>query len=124
MTFTTRIGVLFCMSSALSLAGNWSGVLVDSRCWASEESNINPDDTSIYVDRDRSFEINACKPKAKTKSFTLVNPDGTSLRLDSAGDAKAAELVRTAGKERIYRVAVKGNVNQRTLNVDSIAIAP
>ncbi len=52
-----------------------------------------------------------------------MQPDGLSLKLDSAGDTKAAELVRNDGKKSIYNVAVTGNANKNTINVDSIVIA-
>ncbi len=118
-----RLALFLCLSSTLSFADSWSGVLVDSGCWLNEERNVNPDDTSAYVDRDRNLELSYCTPKAKTKSFILVRPDGTSLKLDSAGDARASDLVRTTGRKPIYRVAVTGNVTKNTIGVSSIMLA-
>lgn len=123
MPAVARLIFLLCCLSPLSFGGVWSGVLVDSKCWTNEQRNVNPSDTSTFVDRDRNWELSFCKPRAKTQSFAVVSPDGTSLRLDSAGNAKAADLVRNTGKQRIYRVAVTGNVNNRTVNVDSIALS-
>jgi hypothetical protein len=118
-----RIAFLLCLFSGLSFAETRSGVLVDSRCWGAEERNVNPSDTLTSVDRDTNREIRYCSPNAKTKFFAIVQTDGLSFKLDSAGDAKAAELVRTTGKQPLYRVAVTGSVNKKTINVDSIAIA-
>jgi hypothetical protein len=42
---TLRLTALFCWSAVLGLAGSWSGNLVDSKCYASEERNVNPTDT-------------------------------------------------------------------------------
>ncbi len=36
-----------------------AGVLVDSRCWAAEERNIDPSDTQTYVDRDRNLKLSS-----------------------------------------------------------------
>jgi hypothetical protein len=98
MKLTMRMAALLCWSAALSLAGSWSGSLVDSKCYASEEHNVNPTDTLTYVDRDGNLEIRYCSPNKKTKSFTLVLPDG-SLNLDLAGNSKAAELVAKPARD-------------------------
>ncbi|MGA2712045.1 MAG: hypothetical protein ABSG41_02980 [Bryobacteraceae bacterium] len=119
----TRLAFFLCLFSVLSFAESWSGVLVDSRCWGAEERNVNPTDTLTSVDRDTNRAIRYCSPTAKTKFFAIVQPDGLSFKLDSAGDAKAAELIRNNGRKSLYRVAVTGNVNKNTINVDSIVIA-
>jgi len=117
-----RLAVLLCLSPVLGLAESWSGVLVDSKCWTNEEHNINPRDTTLFVDRDRNLEIRFCAPSPKTKSFVIVPADGVGLQLDSAGNGRAADVVRNAGKEPIYRVAITGNLAQNMLHVDSISI--
>jgi len=119
----TRLILLFCLSSALSFAGSWSGVLVDSKCYASEERNVNPTDTMTAVDRDVNLGIRYCSPKEKTKSFALVQSDGSTFKLDSAGDAKAAELIRTTTKRSRLAVAVTGEMDKDTIQVDSISMA-
>ena len=85
-----RLAALACLSSALSFAGNWSGILVDSRCWDIQENNRGG--TLVYDGRDGNLEIRLCSPGAKTKSFAVVQQDGLSFKLDAPGNAKAAEL--------------------------------
>jgi hypothetical protein len=116
-----RLAALACLSSALSFAGSWSGVLVDSRCWDSEENNTRA--TSIYVDRDGNLEIRLCSPGAKTKSFAVVLTDGLNLKLDAAGNAKAAELIRETGKKVPATVLITGETSKDTIKVDSISMA-
>jgi len=123
VALTMRLAALFCLSSALSFAGIWTGALVDSKCYASEERNVNPTDTMTYVDRDRNLEIRFCTPRAKTKSFAIVQADGTVVTLDAGGNAKAAELVRGTGKQSRFAVAVTGALSKDTISVDSIAMA-
>jgi hypothetical protein len=123
VALTTRLATLFCLSSALGFAATWTGDLVDSKCYASEERNVNPTDTLTHVDRDGNREIRYCSPRAKTKSFAVVQADGTIYTLDSAGNAKAAELVRAIGKQSRFVVAVTGALSKDTINVDSIAMA-
>jgi hypothetical protein len=118
-----RIAALVCFSSALSFAESWSGALVNSKCWAAEERNVNPTDTTTYVDRDRNLEIRLCSPNAKTKSFAVVQPDGLSFQLDAAGNTKAAELIRQTGKGSVFTVAITGERMKNTIKVDSISIA-
>jgi|HubBroStandDraft_4_1064222.scaffolds.fasta_scaffold496391_2 hypothetical protein len=123
IALSVRLGALLCLSSALSFAGTWSGALVDSDCYKSEERNVNPTDTSTNVDRDRNLEIRYCSPGAKTKSFAVVQQDGLSFKLDSVGDARAVELVRKTGKKSPFTVAITGEMIRNTIKVDSISIA-
>jgi len=116
-----RLGALIWFTCAFTFAESWSGTLVDSRCYASEEHNVNPTDTMTWVDRDMNLEIRYCSPNAKTKSFVIVQADGLSFRLDSAGNAKAAELVRNAGKKFRFVVAITGGVFGNKIRVDSIS---
>ncbi len=44
-----RIPVLLGLSGALGFAENWSRSLVDSKCYASRERNVNPTDTLTNV---------------------------------------------------------------------------
>ncbi len=122
-TFIVRFASLLCLSSALSFAANWSGTLVDSKCYAAEERNVNPTDTEPYADRDRNLEIRYCSPNGKTKSFAVVQPDGASLKFDSAGNVKAADLVQKTGKRPRLYVAVTGELNKNTIQVESISAA-
>lgn len=50
MALAMQLAALACLSSTLGLAESWSGVLVDSRCWESEEGNVTRKDSSNYVD--------------------------------------------------------------------------
>ncbi len=112
--------------SLLSLPGvakTWSGALVDSKCYAYEEANVNPTDTMTSVDRDTGREVRYCSPSTKTKSFALVQEFGPTLTLDSAGNAKALDLVRNTAKKSILVVVVQGEMNKSTISVDSIAMA-
>jgi hypothetical protein len=129
MAPTLRIAVLLAFSAAFGFAEQRSGSLVDSKCYASEERNVNPTDTLTSVDRDGNREIRFCSPSAKTKSFALVHFDGRTVNLDSAGNAKASELVRinrlrTNHKTRPFFVTISGEMVGEAFRVDSISAAP
>jgi len=123
MHLATRLAALYCLASVLSFAGSWSGWLVDSKCYAALERNKSPTDTLNYVDRDKNHEIRYCEPNAKTKSFAMVEQNGLSFNLDAGGNAKAAEMVRSAGKKSIAEVTVAGEMTRDTVKVDFISIA-
>ncbi len=115
-----RLALLFCLSAGLSLAGTWSGTLVDARCWLFEERNVSPRHTTTFVDRDRNREVSYCSPGKKTKTFAIVPLDGVSLDLDSAGNTKAADLIRNIQKGSTVNVSVTGDLVKNTIQVQSI----
>jgi len=117
-----KLGSLIFVATALASAASWSGALVDSRCYQSEENNVNPHDTLINVDRDRGLEIRFCSPGHKTKSFAVVDRDGLSFKLDAGGNTKAADLVQKTGKKPLYIVALTGEKSKDTVKVGSISL--
>ena len=106
-------------ASAPCFAESWSGHLVDSNCYTNEENNTNKDPST--TDRDMSMELRACTPTAKTKDFAVVLQNWTSLKLDPAGNANAAGLVRSSGKKPVLDVTVTGDRNGDTIAVGSIS---
>lgn len=123
MKFTIALALLLTLRATTAFAESWRGMLVDSKCYAAEQRNVNPTDTETAVDTDKGAEIRYCTPKAKTKSFALVGPDGSALRFDAAGDAKASAYVHAEGKQRRYEVAVTGEQNGERIQVASIVAA-
>ncbi len=118
-----RVVAVLCLVSAMCFAGTWSGALVDAKCYASEERNVGPTDTETAVDRDKGWEIRFCSPRAKTKVFEFVRQDdGMSFKLDSAGNTKAADLVRNTGKKRHFGVDITGEISSDTIKVDSMSL--
>ena len=117
-----RFAVLICLIAAPVFAGTWSGVLVNSRCYEDVERNVSPTNSAIDVYRDRNGEIRYCRANAKTKEFTIVQSDGQSFRLDAAGDAKAAEIVRNGNPKWIFVVTVSGELMDQNIAVDSMSM--
>jgi hypothetical protein len=117
-----RVCVLFCLASMTGFAGSWQGVLVNSKCYDALERNVNPFESGLDAGRDRNFEVRYCRANARTKSFTVVQPDGQSFKLDSKGNAKAAEIVRKGNQKFIFVVDVTGKVRGHVIEVDSISM--
>ena len=120
---TIALATLMGLTAAPGFAQSTTGFLVDSDCYESVERNVNPWDTNTYVDRDRDWEVRYCSPNRKTKSFTLVNHDGLSFKLDAAGNTKAAELVGSTRRKSLLEVTVTGEMSEGGIKVSSIAIA-
>ena len=114
---------LLLLAATLGFADTWSGFLVDSNCYAAQERNVNPKDSQPHVDRDMALQIQYCSPRAKTKSFAVVEDDWSSLKFDSSGNTKASELVQKTAKREFMRVVVSGQLNQHTIAVNSISAA-
>jgi len=117
------VAVFFCCLSSAAFGETWRGLLVDFKCYSAEERNHNPTDTSTAVDQDKGQMIRYCAPRVKTKSFGIVGADGELYRLDPAGDAKAEELVRRAGKRQMLEVAVSGTLRDHVIQADSVSPA-
>jgi hypothetical protein len=110
-----------CLAAAPAFAQSWSGYLVNSDCYQSELRNTGPWDTSSYVDRDKDSDVRLCAPNSKTKSFAIVDHDGMSFKLDTTGNAKAAEITRQAVKKQFLKVLVTGEKSKGGIRVDSIS---
>jgi len=105
--------LLFCLSAA-GFAGTWSGYLVDSKCWTSRQENVSLDTST--VSRDMRMDLYYCLPGYKTKSFAVVLDDWTALKLDPAGNERAVDLVRRAGKRSLIDVTVTGILDRKTIH--------
>lgn len=108
--------------AASTFAQDWSGYLVDAKCYSARERNVNPTDTQTTVDRNLSADIRYCRPTPRTKAFVFIQQNGLSFRLDDAGDAKAEGLVRSRGKRAAGLVTIAGQKTEHTLHVDSISL--
>jgi hypothetical protein len=117
-----RLAVLLILTSMLALAGDWSGVLVNSKCYDDVERNVNPWESGVDAARDRNYEVRYCRANARTTSFTVVQQDGRSFKLDSAGNAKAVEIVRNGNPKYIFVVAVTGEMSRDVVTVDSLSM--
>jgi len=109
-------------TAALFAAEEYSGYLVDSNCYQIASHNVDPWETST-VDRDMDWYIRECTPNRKTKSFGLVQFDWSAFRFDAAGNSMAANVVRNAGKQQVFVIALVGSREGKAINVESIKLA-
>ena len=111
------------LGSSPALAENWTGYLVDAKCYASEERNVNPFAASFDANHDRAYEIRVCRPKVRTRKFAVVDANGHSFELDSKGNEKAADFIQRIGEKRLLNVTVSGDRRDHTVTVESISLA-
>jgi hypothetical protein len=99
--------IMFAAASALCFAETWSGKLIDPACKDKAQ---------------QSGQTMDCSATASTRTFGIELSDGTVLKLDSDGNAKAAEVVKT-NKSPNVQVTVtgsldgKGGVKVESLNI-------
>jgi hypothetical protein len=117
-----RLVAFLCLASMAGFAGSWEGVLVNSDCYDAVERNVNPFESGLDASHDGNFEVRYCRANARTKSFTVMQPDGQSFRLDSTGNTKAAEIVRKGNQKVIFVVGITGKVRDHLIKVDSISM--
>jgi hypothetical protein len=115
--------ILLCCAPGFAFAESWTGALVNSKCYDNEVSNTNPSNTDAAVNTDKDAEIRYCHPNAKTKSFAVVDFDGSIHKLDAEGNTKAEGFVRANPQKSRYRVEVTGEKNRDVIKVESIRLA-
>lgn len=121
----TRIRQVAFLITLLPLAGfaqTSEGVLVNSTCYYNVDNNVNPAGRNVDAARDRDFELRFCHADARTKAFAVVQSDGQSFKLDNAGNAKAAEIVRKGNPKNMFVVQVTGKIHNESIAVDSITL--
>jgi hypothetical protein len=114
MLFLPLVG----LASEPAFAGTWSGALVDAKCFESAQGNHNVSDSPAL--QDVGFEVRLCSPKAKTRSFEIVQPYGAKLTLDSKGNELASQLVEQGLKKSPWYVTVTGDLKKQAIAVNSI----
>ena len=117
-----QLAMVFFLTSPTGFAAeSLSGYLVDSKCY--EVTQRLSAGSSSTVELDMELATKQCAPNPTTKSFGLVKGDWEIVSLDSAGSEKAAELLRQNLKEDMYRVAIVGEEDRKTVKVERVSMA-
>ena len=107
-TIVKAVSVL-CLGSLLCLAETWSGKVVDAAC--KDQAAAAPTPAPA-----------ACEPTASTVAFGIELPDGKVLKLDSAGNTKAAEAMKNNAGKSSLQATVTGSMDGQTVKVETIDI--
>jgi hypothetical protein len=105
-----RLSAFLVVVSALAFAETWSGKLVDAACADQQKAE-------------------ACAPTASSTAFALKTTDKV-LKLDAAGNTKAAEAMkasensanRTKNAKGEVSATVQGTLSDDVIKVDSIEV--
>jgi hypothetical protein len=117
-----RLASLLLCVSTVGFASTWSGFLVDSRCYTTEQANVSQD--APLGSRDMSRQIRTCTAKSGTRHFGVVPADWKGLRFDGKGNSQAARLVQKRRKGTVMKVTVAGVRQGNTIKVASVSGVP
>src|SRR5437764_10227513 len=120
-TITKAVSVLF-LGSVLCLAETWSGKVVDASCKDQAAAPAPAAPAAESAQPAGHGAANACEPTASTVSFGIETSDGKVLKLDSAGNTKAAEAMKTNAGKSGLQATVTGSLDGQTVKVESIDI--
>ncbi len=113
----TPFGVLLLLTSSVCVAETFTGKLVDSACIDRQGGTTTPAPEQPATPR-------GCAPTRSTSTFGIVMSDGRMLRLDSTGNANAAEMVhggsRSTADSNGIPVTITGTRDGRTVKVENI----
>lgn len=118
MKAVLKIATLLCVGSALCLADSWTGKLVDATCMDRQQSANQPNNP------EQQAQLAAtCAPRMSTTTFGIQLPNGQIYKLDTEGNAKAAEAFKTAHHtDEPMEATVSGSLEGQTVKVESIDI--
>jgi hypothetical protein len=116
---TILLALFVFVGATPAFAQPWSGFLVNSNCYDTELRNTKAGSPTL-ANRDKDADVRFCAPNEKTRSFAIVDQNGTSFKLDAAGNEKAAEITRQSGKKEFLKVVVNGDKNKNRIRVESI----
>jgi len=108
------LGTSLLFVSVFAFADTFSGTLVDATCAAQKKAT-------------------ACNPTSSTTAFALQQSDGKMVRLDEAGNAKAAEALKASSNSADraqdpnaanmqVTATIEGTLNGDELKVDTIQV--
>ncbi len=115
MKTIVKIATVLCLSSVLCLAETWSGKLVDANCKDQSKQGASQSTPSQQ-------SSSTCAPTRSTTAYGVELSDGRVLKLDSTGNAKAAEAMKSTGGSHsaVMMVTITGSLDGHTVKVDTI----
>src|SRR5205823_2511882 len=92
MKTIAKLATVLCLGSLLCMAETWSGKLVDATCKDQSKQGAAPS-TPATPNTEMST---TCAPTRSTTAYGVELSDGRVLKLDSTGNAKAAEAMKNS----------------------------
>ena len=106
----TLIAILGCLAMPAFAAETWTNVpIVDTLC-------------ASKVKADPDAHTRACALQCEKGGYGIVTQDGTYLKFDSAGNAKAAAALKASKKTDHLRVTVTGDREGDNIKVSSLSM--
>ena len=127
MTAFSKVLLGISVFGSLSYAENLNGKLLDSSCYDTSHSATSSNATRATQGSDRKSRedlARTCAPSTSTTSFAFMNSKGIVYKLDSEGNAKAAEAFKNGSlkpdKDGDMHTSISGSLHGDSLKVDSI----
>ena len=107
MTRTIRVFAMFAATAVLSFAADsWTGTLSDVMCKG----------------KDQAEHTAKCAVACAKSGYGLVMSDGSFVKFDKEGDAKALAALKETSKEKDLKAKVTGTREGDTIKVESVEI--
>ena len=97
---------LMLLFSAAAFAETWNGTLVDVMC----------------KDKDPAGHTRKCAIGCAKSGYGLVLADGSFVKFDEAGNAKALAALKATSKEKDLKAKVAGKLDGDTVQVESVEL--
>jgi hypothetical protein len=107
---------LFLSLVATAFAATWTGKLVDANCADRDKSPAAQPAQPGQPGGAPGQAADSCAVTQSTSSFAIQTTDGKILKLDAAGNSKAAAVRNAKGN-----VQVTGDLEGQTVKVESIS---
>ena len=108
------------MSAMLGYAENWSGKLLDAKCYDTSGSGA----TQSSDKKSREQLAKTCAPTASSTSFVFLDTKGKIYKLDDDGNAKAAAAFQSGSlkgdKDGDMHASMSGSMAGDTIKVDTV----
>lgn len=101
-----KLFFVFSLFSIAAFAETWSGTVVDVSCKG----------------KDLSSHTKKCALGCAKSGFGIVTADGTFIKFDEAGNAKALAALKATSKDTDLKATVSGKMDGDVIQVESISI--
>lgn len=101
------LGAAMAVFSSLLMAGDWSGILIDTHCKAM---------------KDPAEHTRKCALHCAGSGLGLLTSDGQFVKFDKAGQEKALALLRASKKDDNLKAKVTGTLDGDTLKVETVSL--
>jgi hypothetical protein len=118
MNSASKLGIGLCFAAALSYGANISGKLIDASCYDGHSTQTSSDKSHSKLEK-------TCAATASTATFAIMASGNKVYKLDSAGNVKAEEAMKSGAlkpdDDGDVHANIAGTMQGDTVKVDSVS---